>query len=414
MDNSFPSHPQTMSNRTLQALTLNSPPQSLRSQCVRLSVRLSAALLVCMVSSDATAQDPPPAGTASPDISATLAPLSAPEFSRRQQAVQSLRSLTETTEGIRALGQAIETHPDPETVRRVVDVLEIAYRDTDFREPQAFEVSEILERASVSGRWYLAEAAREILDRLWKRRVEIAITELNRLKIPMEPRDPTLLWQASERQSSMFAADPTSNQHLKIYIDETWPADPKAFQLLQRLEGLAAWSRIGGGLISLYKIDGNALTVEQTALLKGIFGDLRIQERGRVCLGILQESMFESGQGVLIGRVEKGSSADLAGLKSGDMILALNGEELSDFEDLVKLLRQFKVGDTITMTVLPQVFTPRRNFGVPYPPEEPLESEKGRQQPRDIKVRLRGWYEPDEQPAAENESPEDKPEDSPR
>lgn len=410
MDNSFPSHTQTFAKHTLKIFLWISPPQRLRSPVVL----LMAALLACMGSSAAIAQDSPPAGTSLPDFSATLTQLSAPEFSRRQQAVQSLRSLTETTEGIRALGQAIETHPDPETVRRVIDVLEIAYRDADFRQLQAFEVSEILERAALSGRWYLAEAAREILDRLWTRRVEIAITELNRLKIPMEPRDPTLLWQAPERQSSMFGSDPTSNQHLKIYIDETWPADPKAFQLLQRLEGLAAWSQIGGGLVSLYKIDGNPLTVEQTALLKGIFGDLRIQERGRVCLGVLQQSMFETGKGVLIGRVEKGSSADQAGLKSGDMILALNGEELSDFEELVKLLRQFKVGDTITMTVIPQVVTQRRNFEVPFPPEEPPGTEREPKQPKDMQVTLRGWYEPEEPPAAENVPPEGNPERSPQ
>ncbi len=410
MDNSFPSHQQTLADRNLNTLMCNGPLPGLRSR----AVRLAAALLFCMASIAAFGQDPPSAGTATPDVSATTSQLSAPEFSRRQQAVQSLRSLTETTEGIRALGQAIETHPDPETVRRVIDVLEITYRDSNFRQPQAFEVSEILERAALSGRWYLSEAAREILDRLWTRRVEIAITELNRLKIPMEPRDPTLLWQASERQSSMFGSDPTSNQHLKIYIDETWPADPKAFQLLQRLEGLAAWSRIGGGLISLYKIDGNPLTVEQTALLKGIFGDLRIQERGRVCLGVLQQSMFESGKGVLIGRVEKGSSADRAGLKSGDMILALNGEELSDFEELVKLLRQFKVGDTITMTVIPQVVTPRRNFEVPFPPEEPPGTEREPKLPKDVQVTLRGWYESEEPPAADNVPPEDKPERSPQ
>lgn len=410
MDNSFPSHQQTLADRNLNTRMCNSPLQNLRSR----AARLTAALLVCMASCAAWAQDPPSAAPATPDISATLTQLSAPEFGRRQQAVQSLRSLTETTEGIRALGQAIETHPDPETVRRVIDVLEIAYRDADFRQLQAFEVSEILERAALSGRWYLAEAAREILDRLWTRRVEIAITELNRLKIPMEPRDPTLLWQAPERQSSMFGSDPTTNQHLKIYIDETWPADPKAFQLLQRLQGLAAWSRIGGGLVSLYKIDGNPLTVEQTALLKGIFGDLRIQERGRVCLGVLQQSMFESGKGVLIGQVEKGSSADRAGLRSGDMILALNGEELSDFEELVKLLRQFKVGDTITMTVLPQVVTQRRNFEVPFPPEEPPGTEKEPKQPKDMQVTLRGWYEPEELPAAENAPPEGKSERSSR
>lgn len=212
----------------------------------------------------------------------------------------------------------------------------------------------------------------------------------------------------------MFGADPTSDQHLKIYIDETWPTDPRAFQLLQRLQGLAVWSRIGGGLVSLYKIDGNPLSVEQTALLKGIFGDLRIQERGRVCLGVLQDGLVDGGVGVPIGRVEKDSSADRAGLKSGDLIQALNGQKLRDFDDLVKLLRQFKVGDTITMTVLPQVFTPRRGFGVPFPPDEPPNPDDGTRTPKEVKVTLRGWYEPDsDKPAVPEPAPPQAPERQP-
>jgi len=404
MGYAFPSKYQAITGVFLNHAHRKASPLRQRSS----AMWLTAAMLVCMDCNALSAQDPQAAAATEPDISATLTQLSASEFRLRQQAVQSLRNLTETTSGLKALGQAIDTHSDPETVRRVIDVLEIAYRDADFRQPQAIEVSEILERAALSERWYLSEAASEILDRLWMRRVEIAIMEMNVLKIPMEPRDPSLLWKTSEQQNSMFRPDPTSNQHLKIYIDEAWPVGPRAFQLLQRLKGLGAWSRFGGGLISLYKIDGNPLTVEQTALLKGIFGDLRIQERGRVCLGVLQEPMIDVDKGILISRVEMGSSADRAGLKSGDLIQALNGEDLSDFEELVKLLRQFKVGDTITMKVVPQAFMPRRNFGVPFPPEEQPE-EKGLNQPRDVQVTLRGWYEPEERQDDKNEVPEDSP-----
>ncbi len=384
-------------------------------QCVRpwtATTRSTAAVLLGILSTlSAQAQSPTSTDSATPDTAALLERLSDPGFGLRQRAVQDLLEQARTTTGLQTLGAALENQANPEAARRIIEVLELAWRDSDFREPQAQEISEILERAAVSRRWYLAEAARDILDRLWQRRVEIAIAELTRLKVPMEPRDPTLLWKASESAGSMFRGDPTTDQHLKIYIDETWPTDPRAFQLLQRLEGLAAWSRIGGGLVSLYKIDGNPLSVEQTALLKGIFGDLRIQERGRVCLGVLQDGLIDGGVGVPIGRVEKDSSADRAGLRSGDLIQALNGQELRDFDDLVKLLRQFKVGDTITMTVIPQLFAPRRNFGVPFPPDEPQNPDDGTRTPREVKVTLRGWYEPDsDNPDVPNPAPPLEPE----
>ena len=384
-------------------------------QCIRswtATTRTAAAVVVGILSTlSAQAQSPTGTDSASPDTAALLERLSDPGFGLRQRAVQELLEQARTTKGLQTLGAALENQANPEAARRIIEVLELAWRDADFREPQAQEISEILERAAVSSRWYLAEAARDILDRLWQRRVEIAIAELTRLKVPMEPRDPTLLWKASENSSSMFRGDPTTDQHLKIYIDETWPTDPRAFQLLQRLEGLAVWSRIGGGMVSLYKIDGNPLSVEQTAMLKGIFGDLRIQERGRVCLGVLQDGLIDGGVGVPIGRVEKDSSADRAGLKSGDLIQALNGQELRDFDDLVKLLRQFKVGDTITMTVIPQLFAPRRNFGVPFPPDEPPNLDDGTRTPREVKVTLRGWYEPDsEKPAVPAPAPPQEPE----
>jgi hypothetical protein len=69
------------------------------------------------------------------------------------------------------------------------------------------------------------------------------------------------------------------------------------------------------------------------------------------------------------------------------------------------------VGDTITMTVIPQLFAPRRNFGVPFPPDEPRNPDDGTRTPREVKVTLRGWYEPDsEKPAVPAPAPPQEPE----
>lgn len=55
--------------------------------------------------------------------------------------------------------------------------------------------------------------------------------------------------------------------------------------------------------------------------------------------------------GPIINSVESGSCAEKAGLRQGDIILALNGEETESYEELVSELRDYRAGDTVTITV---------------------------------------------------------------
>ena len=50
--------------------------------------------------------------------------------------------------------------------------------------------------------------------------------------------------------------------------------------------------------------------------------------------------------------VESGSPADIAGIKEGDIILAINGNSISGASGLVKELNACSIGDEITVTVL--------------------------------------------------------------
>jgi len=74
----------------------------------------------------------------------------------------------------------------------------------------------------------------------------------------------------------------------------------------------------------------------------------------------------------------------------------LNDEELSDFEELVRLLRKFRVGDTVTLKVT-SVNQRFQRFDVPLPipvPDPPRENDapKPANGLRDVKVTLKGWY----------------------
>lgn len=90
----------------------------------------------------------------------------------------------------------------------------------------------------------------------------------------------------------------------------------------------------------------------------------QLVERGKVTRGWLgvtiQELTPELAQkfgltatkGALIGDVAKGSPAEKAGLKRGDVILALNGKKVSDVGNLRNMVAQSRVGAEIPLTVM--------------------------------------------------------------
>jgi len=68
-------------------------------------------------------------------------------------------------------------------------------------------------------------------------------------------------------------------------------------------------------------------------------------------------------QGVVVHEVIRGSAADKAGLRGtgydaegnlvlGDVIVAVNGESVANLEELRALLGRYKVGDTVTLTII--------------------------------------------------------------
>jgi hypothetical protein len=306
------------------------------------------------------------------EMTLCLAKLASPVFADRQLAAETLKSAT--PEQITEIAAAVANHPDNEVVRRLIEILELRYGRTSLKSAATSVASEALEKAAESNRWFVSEAAKDVLQRHWQRRVELAVTELVRMNVSLSPTDPTILWKPDTNHDGgpFGMRDPTSNQHLKIYVDRNWPADPRAFELLKRLEPLRSDAFLTKPtLVSFYLIDGHPLTTEQFAVLKGLFGDFRIAERGRVCLGVLNDSRFGGELGVLVSSVQEGSSAADAGIRPGDLILGMNNEKIGSFEELVTLLRKYDVGDKITLQV-----RSRRGSEVPL---------------NNVEVSLKGW-----------------------
>jgi serine protease Do len=58
-----------------------------------------------------------------------------------------------------------------------------------------------------------------------------------------------------------------------------------------------------------------------------------------------------SSQGALLSSINPGSAAEKAGLKQGDIVLALDGEKIDNFGDLIEKLHAHRPGDTVQLTI---------------------------------------------------------------
>ena len=80
---------------------------------------------------------------------------------------------------------------------------------------------------------------------------------------------------------------------------------------------------------------------------------------GRPQLGITCQDVGETVSqaynlpiGAYVVSVTEGGSADAAGLQSGDVIVAIQGQEISTTEELNDIKNEYKAGDTITLTIV--------------------------------------------------------------
>ncbi len=60
----------------------------------------------------------------------------------------------------------------------------------------------------------------------------------------------------------------------------------------------------------------------------------------------------EKGRGVLITEVQEDSPAQKAGLKAGDVIIAVDGDKVRDFEDVIEAVEDKDEGEILTVTVM--------------------------------------------------------------
>lgn len=69
-------------------------------------------------------------------------------------------------------------------------------------------------------------------------------------------------------------------------------------------------------------------------------------------LGVGLEGRRDGGQGAVVTQVELGSPAAQAGLKDGDIVVAVNGDDIVGDDDLIGTIRDLDPGTTVSITVV--------------------------------------------------------------
>ena len=97
----------------------------------------------------------------------------------------------------------------------------------------------------------------------------------------------------------------------------------------------------------------------EEAQVQGGYLGVRVQDIDRE---LQQARDLPSTEGALVNRVEDGSPAEKAGLKRGDVIVRLDGEEIQDSAELIREMREKKPGTTVQIAAVRA--GERRNFDV--------------------------------------------------
>jgi Do/DeqQ family serine protease len=141
----------------------------------------------------------------------------------------------------------------------------------------------------------------------------------------------------------------------------------------------AIFSKSGGSLGIGFAIPSNMVRAVITGITKD--GKLVRPWLGAMGQGVTQDIAASLGlkrpTGVLISHVYKGSVADTAGLRVGDVVLAVNGHEVDDPKALNFRIATLPIGDTVVLRVWRRTGTAALKLLLTPAPEDPARDVTG-------------------------------------
>lgn len=272
---------------------------------------------------ESCAQDIPPADALlTEQFRMAVSDLDHPDFDRRETAADQLFSMGASA--LNALAEAAESG-SPEVSVRAFEILQRMYRGDD---ESTFEAIEIV-FSNLKANAHLAVAARaeRAFDNGAETRQKRAIAQFERLGGIIQFSDRGVDRQPLARPFIQY-----------IMIGRDWMGGETGFRLLPRIEDL----RLSRS--QLYIIRGIEVSEETILDLMAELPFLEIQRRGPARLGITSESRVI---GCVIGAIDPGSAADLAGMKPRDEVIEIDGHEVNSFEGLVEVVGRKEPGDEI-------------------------------------------------------------------
>jgi membrane-associated protease RseP (regulator of RpoE activity) len=161
--------------------------------------------------------------------------------------------------------------------------------------------------------------------------------------------------------AAVESAGRLAHQRLEVELTTTWQGEPADIRQIGHLQQLAVVSIHGvpidadtlavlGSLKGVQRIDlfGTGAGPAEARRLAERLPDARIDVRRGGRLGV---SSTAFGGPCEIRTVEPGSAADQAGLRSGDVVLSIDGTDVASFDELTARLGECAPGEVVRLSV---------------------------------------------------------------
>lgn len=264
------------------------------------------------------------------ELELLITQLESGEFQDRMAATRSLK--TRGSVGtVRQIVSATE-YSSPELSMRALSILESIFLSSDDEANR--EAEQALEGFAQNPENVLSFSAEAILLDHAQLRTKRAIVDLQEMGLHIEYNMDIL--KIDDITGELYPSISF------IRISRSWTGGEEGIKQIARLRGLGA----------VYVITTSPVSPEKVAeILFPLNPNAQIEVRSPAQLGIRGASITPELPGVMIHEVTPGKAAQLAGIRSNDVITHLEGKETTAFHQLTTLLKKFEPGDVIEVIV---------------------------------------------------------------